>query len=219
MKYLVLALFAAGVGLIADGHAQSWNSTKNQASDIIYVDQDRTFYCGCLYESHEDNDGSGDITDHAECGFTSPESWRSASEILDWENVVPASLMPVQQFDCWVNGSRGNCERNDAAAQAMLFDLHNLVPSIGQVNRLRLHDRYGELPNDTSDFGACLVEDTTGLFEPPPCAMAMWRGSGCTCEQLTMCISRPMNWRCSKNGLLTTPYRRGRVSEKTGFLG
>lgn len=43
----------------------------------------------------------------------------------------------ARQFDCWVDVGRSECEANDPVAQAMLLDLHNLVPSIGQVNALR----------------------------------------------------------------------------------
>ncbi len=39
----------------------------------------------------------------------------------------------------------------------MIFDLHNLVPSIVQVNALRGNDRYAELPNVESNFGADLT--------------------------------------------------------------
>jgi deoxyribonuclease-1 len=49
----------------------------------------------------------------------------------------------------------------------MLFDLHNLVPSIGQINALRSDDRNADLSNDTSDFGGCAIEDASGEFEPP----------------------------------------------------
>ena len=66
-------------------------------------------------------------------------------------------------------GSREKCERDDPRAQAMIFDLHNIAPSIGQVNALRSNDRYAELPDDTSDFGACPIEDKKGAFEPPDC--------------------------------------------------
>ena len=48
----------------------------------------------------------------------------------------------------------------------MIFDLHNLVPSIGQVNALRGNDRYGEIEGEKREFGTCAIEDQKGLFEP-----------------------------------------------------
>src|SRR5688572_29014194 len=58
----------------------------------------------------------------------------------------PASLMPARQFLCWAGegGGRERCEEIDPRAQAMIFDLHNLAPSIGQVNALRGDDRYAD---------------------------------------------------------------------------
>ncbi len=88
---------------------------------------------------------------------------------MEWEHAVPASLMPARQFDCWVLGSREDCERDDPRAQAMMFDLHNLAPSVGQVNALRGNDRYADLPDNPGQFGACPAVDTQGEFEPSDC--------------------------------------------------
>lgn len=149
--------------------SSGWNKTKNIADDIIYAGRSTTFYCGCQYQSHGDTDGSGDITSTTECGYVGPSTYSGRSGRVEWEHIVPASLMPAHQFECWAGpgGNRENCERTDPNAQAMLFDLHNLAPSIGQVNALRLNDRYADLPDDTSDFGSCPIEDSSGLFEPP----------------------------------------------------
>ena len=146
---------------------RSWNSTKNAADDVIYDGVTATFYCGCVFQSHEDRDGSGDILGHA--GYKGPAAYAGRALRVEWEHIVPASLMPAREFDCWINGSRSNCERNDPVAQGMLFDLHNLAPSVGQVNALRGNDRYSALPDSTSDFGSCQIEDSSSLFEPPDC--------------------------------------------------
>ncbi len=66
-------------------------------------------------------------------------------------------------------GGREKCERDDPRAQAMMFDLHNLAPSIGQVNALRSNDRYADLPAGPSNFGQCTIQDTGNAFEPPDC--------------------------------------------------
>ena len=34
---------------------------------------------------------------------------------------------------------------------------------------MAVNDRYADLPDDTSDFGSCSIEDSSGLFEPPDC--------------------------------------------------
>ena len=63
----------------------------------------------------------------------------------------------------------------------MIFDLHNLAPSIGQVNAYRLHDRYGIVGDNPEEDG--VLEEWPGCdarhlrtkktkdhrFEPPDC--------------------------------------------------
>lgn len=143
--------------------ATSWNNAKNRADDQVYENSGTTFYCGCPFESHEDSDGSGDI--QACPAYSSPPKQAHRASRIEWEHVVPASLMPARQFDCWTEGGRSKCEK-DPLAQVMILDLHNLVPSIGQVNALRSDDRYGELESSENDFGECSIKDTRGVFEP-----------------------------------------------------
>jgi len=95
-----------------------------------------------------------------------PPSHQHRVSRIEWEHVVPASLMPARNFQCWENGSRSDCERDSAEARNMIFDLHNLVPSIGQVNALRGNKRYGKNEVEERDFGACTVEIEPDMFEP-----------------------------------------------------
>ena len=170
MRKLILCSLVLFIQVTSAALAESpgWRRAKNIADDIIYAGKDRTFYCGCVYTSHEDNDGSGSV-DHGVCGYEGPDTHSGRAGRVEWEHIVPASLMPARQFDCWLMGNREKCERDDPRAQAMIFDLHNLAPSTGQVNALRSNDRYTELPDNTSDFGSCPIEDKKGAFEPPDC--------------------------------------------------
>ncbi len=157
--------------LAVDALAESpgWRRAKNTADDVIYDGKDRTFYCGCVYTSNETTNGSGTV-DHAVCGYEIPDTHSARAGRVEWEHIVPASLMPARQFDCWQLGSRDKCERDDPRAQGMLFDLHNLAPSVGQVNALRSNDRYEDgLPESAAIFGGCEAKDVKGGFEPPDC--------------------------------------------------
>jgi len=168
IRWVIAGLFCIlPVAALAGG----WEKTKNIADDVIYAGIDRTFYCGCRYQSDGDSDGSGKITDTAVCGYVAPPTHANRAGRVEWEHIVPASLMPARQFECWAGqgGSRQRCQDTDPRAQGMIFDLHNLAPSIGQVNALRGNDRYADLPDETSDFGGCLIEDSSNRFEPPDC--------------------------------------------------
>jgi deoxyribonuclease-1 len=50
----------------------------------------------------------------------------------------------------------------------MIFDLHNLVPSVGQVNALRNNSRYGIIPGENRSLGSCDVEWNSEITEPKP---------------------------------------------------
>lgn len=169
--FLCVAIAAINSGAAS---GQSWRDTKNTASDQVYTSEARrTFYCGCEYTSHEDTDGSGDVDDVNACGYDRGANDQARANRIEWEHVVPASLMPARQFACWdgPDGERDRCERENPEAQAMIFELHNLVPSVGQANGDRDNHRYADLDDDISDYGTCEIENSRSdnQFEPPDC--------------------------------------------------
>ena len=174
MKRLLLILFLFTSGqLFADGLniSSSWATTKSSARDTIYKDHTTTFYCGCDYTP---TGASGGQIDATGCGYDgSNESHASRASRLEWEHVVPASLMPARQMACWTTGlpqcnepGRNCCERKDDVARTMIFDLHNLVPSVGQPNALRSNKRYGLIDGEERKLGACDFEWSSTLTEP-----------------------------------------------------
>ena len=106
-KLILLFIVVSLPNVVPAAFAESpgWRRAKNTADDIIYAGKDRTLYCGCVYTSDGDNDGSGSV-DHQACGYVSPQSHASRANRVEWEHIVPASLMPARQFDCWVLGNR-----------------------------------------------------------------------------------------------------------------
>ena len=153
--------------------AGSWGAAKQIARDVIYANRDTEFYCGCPFTRQG---SSGGTINQAACGYDGSEITHSArAEVLEWEHVVPASLMPARQFACWIDGlpqcasaGRQCCEQHDLNARAMIFDLHNLVPSVGQVNALRGNKRYGLIDGEARDLGACDFEWNNNVAEPAP---------------------------------------------------
>ena len=172
----VAALFSLAFGGAQAGDSQrhipasaSWQSTKNMADDTVYFNGGRTFYCDCLWSSDKDNDGSG-RPELSECGYKAPKSYSSRASRIEWEHVVPASLLPANKLQCWREGGREKCERESPEARTMIYDLHNLVPAIGQVNALRSNDLYMDIDDraiSTVHFGQCQAKDSPNGFEPP----------------------------------------------------
>lgn len=58
----------------------------------------------------------------------------------------------------------------------MIYDLHNLAPSVGQINQYRKNGRYGKVSSPDDTWGDCPIKDMGGLaigpehlFEPADC--------------------------------------------------
>ena len=100
--------------------------TFSQAKKIawgLYAPQSTEFYCGCKY--------SGNKVDIAGCGYV-PRKNATRARRIEWEHIVPAwQIGHLRQ--CWQNGGRKNCTKNDDIYKQAEADLHNLVPSIGEV--------------------------------------------------------------------------------------
>ena len=91
----------------------------------LYAQQATEFYCGCKY--------SGNRVDLRSCGYT-PRKNANRAQRIEWEHIVPAWVIGHQR-QCWQKGGRKNCAANDAQFRKAEADLHNLVPSIGEVQR------------------------------------------------------------------------------------
>lgn len=89
----------------------------------LYAPQSTEFYCGCKY--------TGNRVDLKACGYTPRKNAGRAARI-EWEHIVPAWQIGHQR-QCWQNGGRKNCTRHDEVFKRAEADLHNLVPSIGEV--------------------------------------------------------------------------------------
>jgi len=111
----------------------------------LYAERPSTFYCACAYQGNRVNLGS--------CGYSVRKQQRRAARV-EWEHVVPAWVIGHQR-QCWQNGGRKNCTRSDATFKAAEADLHNLVPSIGEVNGDRSNYALGMLGEKPTQYGAC----------------------------------------------------------------
>jgi deoxyribonuclease-1 len=151
---LFLALFNSSA-LIAD--ALSFNASKEHMREQVYQDRtktsDGTFYCGCSWSWAG---ASGGRIDHDDCGYGARKQKNRAAR-LEWEHVVPAWVMGHQR-QCWQEGGRRNCRSDDPVFSAMEADMHNLVPSIGEVNGDRSNYQFGILPGEPRVYGQCDFE-------------------------------------------------------------
>jgi len=168
---LSLALILPTTALAGKGNEtiQSFNKAKRILQHQVYHDHRTTFYCGCPFDESKKLITSPHYT---------PKRINSRSERIEWEHVVPAYDFG-RSFPEWREGhpecidSKGksfkgrNCARKMAIPfRYMEADLYNLVPAVGEINGLRSNYRFGMVPGEPREFGACDFEIEDRMAEP-----------------------------------------------------
>ncbi|MFO9748030.1 MULTISPECIES: endonuclease [Providencia] len=146
----------------------TFDEAKVLSKTKVYMDQNHqgegTLYCGCEWNWAGK---SGGVVDLASCGYQVRKQQNRAQRI-EWEHIVPAWVFGHQR-QCWQNGGRKNCVSTDAIFRKMEADMHNLAPSIGEVNGDRSNYSYAQLPaNAAYVYGQCRsrVDFQQRVFEP-----------------------------------------------------
>ncbi|TCP14577.1 deoxyribonuclease-1 [Crenobacter luteus] len=131
-------------GRDAVGH-RDFDSAK-KVLPRVFAGMEEDFYCGCAYR--------GKQMDLESCGYVPRKNPQRAAR-LEWEHVVPAWTIGHQR-QCWKDGGRKHCSANDDVYRVAEGDLHNLVPSIGEVNGDRGHFAFGAWTREPEPmYGQC----------------------------------------------------------------
>ncbi|WP_117233760.1 deoxyribonuclease I [Vibrio maerlii] len=130
----------------------SFSKAKREAVKI-YADHNTSFYCGCDIEWQ----GKKGTPNLESCGYEVRKQIKRASRI-EWEHVVPAWQFGHQR-QCWQDGGRKNCSKNDKVFRLMEADLHNLTPAIGEVNGDRSNYNFSQWNGvDGVTYGQCEMQ-------------------------------------------------------------
>lgn len=155
----------------------SFAKAKAIARDVIYKDRRIDLYCGCTYTL---SGKSGGKISNLACGYE-PRKNATRGKILEWEHIVPAWFFGHSRA-CWKKGdeacidSKGRrfkgrrcCVTVDEEFQRIEADLHNLAPSVGELNGDRSNKPYGIVDGERRDYGRCNFEInwTSAATEPP----------------------------------------------------
>lgn len=158
---LLLPTFFAQALSLDNYHQNNFSQAKAYAAQINNG-APGTFYCGCKIQWQ----GKKGVPDLASCGYQVRKNADRANRI-EWEHVVPAWSFGHQR-QCWQNGGRKNCAK-DEDYRRMETDLHNLQPSIGEVNGDRGNFMYSQWNGGESQYGQCAmkIDFKNKLAEPP----------------------------------------------------
>ena len=176
MKKLVLALLASFVLAPALSAAPlTFHQAKIELRDHVYYDRNEgsdlgTLYCGCDWRWVGRSAGR---IDPSSCGYQVRKQ-AERGERIEYEHVVPAYNFGRAR-QCWQKGGRDYCQENDAVFRAMEADMHNLTPTVGELNADRSNYRFGFLPDTAKQHGACpfKVDFKAGVVEVRPEARGM----------------------------------------------
>lgn len=130
----------------------TFSKSKKLLRKEVYHDQIKVgeFYCGCQWRWVG---SSGGRIDFNSCGYrTRAQPTRAAR--IEWEHVVPAHNFGNAR-QCWQKGGRKNCQKTDPLFNEMEADMHNLVPSVGEINADRSNYRYRVLKGTPLQHGKC----------------------------------------------------------------
>lgn len=126
----------------------------------------KTFYCACDFKGHD--------VDTSKCGYIKQGNYKGT---IDWEHVTPAHSFG-QFFKEWREGDpkcvkkngkkyKGRkCAAKNPKFKAMEADLHNLVPSLPELNRKRSNFQFAEIPGEKREWGKCDFEISDKKIEP-----------------------------------------------------
>nr|WP_237387605.1 endonuclease [Xenorhabdus sp. Sc-CR9] len=163
-----LLVFGLAVSFNAWSAPANFEQAKVESRKNVYGDQTKsgsgTLYCGCDWQWVGKSGGRVDL---ASCGYH-VRSQQTRAERIEWEHIVPAWVFGHQR-QCWQNGGRKNCVDTDPGFRVIESDMHNLAPSIGEVNGDRSNFSYGMVARNTPNmYGACSskVDFKSRLFEP-----------------------------------------------------
>ncbi|MEM7018445.1 MAG: endonuclease, partial [Pseudomonadota bacterium] len=155
--------------------AKSFSTAKRYLYDDIYKGHKTTFYCGCKFNKNRDVSlGSCDVR---------PRKNEKRAKQLEAEHVFPAYHFG-QHRQCWreprkvcaeefKNGKkisgRECCEETDPVFLRAHNDLHNLYPSVGEINGDRSNYRWGMIAGEARAYGSCDIEvDSSSRRAEPP---------------------------------------------------
>lgn len=124
----------------------NFDDAKSMLREQVYYDIRVEDYCDCRFDSRLQIDAS--------CPLVTP-LFEDRQRRVEWEHINPASDFGRQR-SCWrsppegVSG-RAWCRETDPAFAQMEADPHNLIPTVGALNAIRLNHRYGMVTAGQAD--------------------------------------------------------------------
>lgn len=165
MKLLIIILLT--IFTVQTNTSVSSFSKSKKLLKKVYKGHQVSFYANCNYNYKDKNN----MIIRKSCGYVPRNEYTKKGNInkrarrIEWEHVIPAENFG-RQFKCWRKGStqciksngksfkgRRCCSKVNEKFKYMQADLHNLVPTVGELNADRSNFRYGMISKEKRLYG------------------------------------------------------------------
>ena len=148
----------------------SFSKSKKHVKNIyLQSKKNYTIYCSCSFDSNKQ-------IDHTSCNYSPHKDKIKRSYRLEFEHIVPAHALG-KNLKCWKKPicekrnekkyeGRKCCSKISYEFKQMQSDMHNLFPTVGEVNGDRSNFVFGEIEGEKREYGECDFEVTGGIAEP-----------------------------------------------------
>lgn len=168
----IAGVLSLSLALTTSAQAMSSFSSAKRVLPKIYLQLEQEFgtqstvYCGCPIEFSGTAKKPKWTVDLEPCGYEARKNWNRAKRI-EAEHIMPAWEFG-HQMQCWRDGGRDKCGK-DKAFKEMEGDLHNLFPSVGEVNGDRGNFQFTNMGVKPTQYGKCqmVVDFKLKLAQPP----------------------------------------------------
>ena len=172
LRLLGVASLCASLVLPTTAQAMgSFNAAKRVLPKIYYqLDKEfkntSTIYCGCDLNYSGNPKKPRWSLDLDSCGYEVRKNANRAQRI-EVEHVMPAWEFG-HQLQCWQNGGRKACGKV-AQFKVMEGDLHNLFPSVGEINGDRGNFQFTDWNGKPAKYGRCqmVIDFKLKQAQPP----------------------------------------------------
>ena len=143
-------------------NANSFYQSKKVLLKKVYFDNQFTFYCSNPYVIKQVKGKEKSLIIQNPKYYTPRNLYYKSgkpnerAKRLEWEHVMPTHNFG-QHLPCWRSGGRKAC-KNDITFNEMEADMHNLVPSIGEINADRSNNKFGANIPKLGQYGKCNFE-------------------------------------------------------------
>lgn len=148
---------------------RNFRDAKRELEGLYVAGDRREIYCGCRFDERKNVDFGACESAHP---YVPDGHEAERASRMEWDHALPASwifrTLPCNEAPRPPRVSRrDHCRDTSPEFEMAEGDMHNLLPSVGQLNAIRQNFPFGEIEGEERLAG-CDFEVREGVVEPRP---------------------------------------------------